>query len=135
MNQIKKVFLIVIAALSLAAPALLVTANSAYAAGSYTCQGGGLSIPSCQGTGVYTGDTQHNPIVLWMVFFINTISAVIGLGAILMIIVAGIQYSSAGDNAATVQAAKKKITNVFIGLAVYISFYALMNWIIPGGVL
>ena len=101
----------------------------------YACGGGGLSVPCNVTEAVYNGSTQQNPIVQWLVFGINVISALIGLGAILMIIVAGIEYSSAGDNAQSVQSAKKKITNVFIGIAVYVAFYSIMNWLIPGGVL
>jgi len=134
MNSIKKAFLIALVPLVL----LLTTTawgNIAYASEPYTCTGGGLSIPKCHGNAAYQEDIQHNPIVAWMVFFINTISAIIGFGAVLMIIVAGIEYSSAGDNPSQIQSAKKKITNVFVGLALYISFYALMNWIVPGGIL
>jgi Type IV secretion system pilin len=101
----------------------------------YTCTGRGLNIPTCTGNGQYTGATSGNPIVLWIIFFINVISSLIGFGAVLMIVVAGIQYSAAGDNAQSIQSAKKKITNVLIGLAAYIAFYSILNWLVPGGVL
>ena len=133
MNRIKKALLSSIATLLLLLPGVI-GGNIVYAQ-QYTCTGGGLKIPSCSGDGLYKGGIKKNPIVVWMVFFINTISAIIGFGAIIMIIIAGIEYSSAGDNPSQVQSAKKKITNVFVGLALYISFYALMNWIVPGGVL
>ena len=101
----------------------------------YTCTGRGLNIPTCTGNGQYIGPTSGNPIVLGIIFFINVISALIGFGAVLMIVVAGIQYSAAGDNAQSIQSAKKKITNVLIGLAAYIAFYSILNWLVPGGVL
>ena len=101
----------------------------------YACGGGGLN-PPCQVTqSIYKGDAKNNPIIEWIVFGINILSALIGLGSIIMIIIAGIQYSAAGDNAQSIQSAKKKITNVLIGLAAYISFYAITNWLIPGGLL
>jgi hypothetical protein len=101
----------------------------------YACGGGGLNPPCQVKDSIYSGDTRKNPIVEWIVFGINVLSALVGLGSIIMIIIAGIQYSAAGDNAQSIQSAKKKITNVLIGLAAYISFYAITNWLIPGGLL
>jgi hypothetical protein len=45
----------------------------------------------------------------------------------------GIQYSLAGDNATATGAAKQRITNGLIALATFIFAFALLQWLIPGG--
>jgi len=131
MNKIKNVII----ALSLLILPILVPAASVYA----EC-GKGLELPCAVTDSVYTCTkgqklnecNKNNPIVQWIVFGINIISALVGIGSIIMVIIGGIQYSAAGDNPQAVQAAKKKITNVLIGLATYISLYAMMNWVFGG---
>jgi len=85
-----------------------------------------------------TDDTDKcladNPIVKWLNVLINIVAGVIGVGAVLMLIVAGIQYITSRDNAQGVADAKKKIINVVIGLAAFVFLYAFLNWLIPGGV-
>ena len=127
MNKIKNVII----ALSLLLLPILVPVASVSAA----CGTGGLSMPCPVEHSVYSGSIENNPIVQWIVFGINIMSALVGVGSIIMVIIGGIQYSAAGDNPQAVQAAKKKITNVLIGLAAFVSFYAMTNWLIPGGLL
>lgn len=76
---------------------------------------------------------KKNPIVIWLNWGLSVLSAIVGVGAIIMTIVAGLQYSASRDNPQGVQAAKQKIANVVIGLAAYIFLWAFLNWLIPGG--
>lgn len=78
---------------------------------------------------------KTNPIVQWLNVLINVFAGIIGIGAVVMIIVAGIQYMSARDNPQAVQSAKEKITSVVIGLVAFGLLYAFVNWLIPGGVI
>ncbi len=94
----------------------------------------GLELPK-PSTEVYqSGDLSGNPIIQWIQFFMNVLTVVIIAGSAVMIAIAGLQYMSARDNAQGVQAAKQKITNVFIGLLSYFFLYGFMQWLIPGGV-
>ena len=61
-------------------------------------------------------------------------AGIVGVGAVLMVIWAGIQYTTARDNAQAVAEAKQKIINVVIGIAAFIFLYAFLNWLVPGGV-
>ena len=88
----------------------------------------GAVYPSSQTYGI-----DQNPIVIWLKRFINLFASIIGVGAIVMIAWGGLQYASSRDNPQAVQAAKTKITNVVIGLAAFIFFYAFIQWLIPGG--
>ena len=77
---------------------------------------------------------KYNPMIQWIRFLINVLSALIGVIVIIMVTLAGVQYSSAADNPQGVQAAKKRIENVLVGLVAYIFLYAFLQWLIPGGV-
>ena len=102
----------------------------------------GLDIPkSCDDFGCDTGNQdnqdnciKYNPLLQWIRFFINVISSIIIVGAIVMVTLAGLEYSASGDNSQTVQNAKKRITNVLLGLVSYFFLYAFLQWVIPGGV-
>lgn len=73
-------------------------------------------------------------IVKWLLIFINALAALVGIVVIGMIIIGGIQYSSAGDDPNKVQEAKKKITNALLALLTFIFMYAFLQWVVPGGV-
>ena len=65
---------------------------------------------------------------------INILSGLVLIAATIMIIVAGIMYSSSGGDPAKVTKAKTMITNVIIGIVAYIFLWAFIQWLIPGGV-
>ena len=64
---------------------------------------------------------------------IKFLSAGVGLIVTIMIIIAGIQYSMAGGDPQKVAAAKSKIANAILALVTYIFFFALLQWLWPGG--
>ena len=66
--------------------------------------------------------------------FVNFGAAAVGVVVIGMIILGGIQYSMAGDNATAIQAARKRITNALIALVAFIFMYSFLQWLIPGGI-
>ncbi|MDB5183207.1 MAG: hypothetical protein JWO47_991 [Candidatus Saccharibacteria bacterium] len=74
-------------------------------------------------------------IVKYLAFFINILSAVVGIVVTGVIIWGGIEYSTSGGDPAKVQAAKKKIYNGVFSLIAFIFTYAFLQYIIPGGVL
>lgn len=64
---------------------------------------------------------------------INFIAAGVGIIIVIMFIWGGVQYSTAGNNPQTVQAARKKILNALIALAAFVFVYAFLQFIVPGG--
>lgn len=74
-------------------------------------------------------------IIGWLVIGINTLSALVALTVVIVIIVAGIRYSAAGDDPQKVAQAKARIMNAIIALVVFIFMYAFLQWVVPGGVL
>ena len=69
-----------------------------------------------------------NPVV-------NLMSAAIGLVVVISLMVAGIQYSSAGGDPSKIQASKKRITNAIVALIAFFFLYGALQWLIPGGLL
>lgn len=64
---------------------------------------------------------------------INLLSAAVGIVVIIMLIIGGIQYSTAGGDPNKVQAAKKRIYNALFALLAFIFLYTFLQWIVPGG--
>lgn len=77
--------------------------------------------------------TQGN-ILGFVVLGLNFLAASVGIAAVIMLIVAGIQYSAAADNPQAVQAAKQRIYNVVIGLVTFFLLWGFLQWLIPGGI-
>lgn len=74
-------------------------------------------------------------IIGYLVLFINVLSALAGIIIVGSIIYAGIQYSMSGSDPQKVSAAKDRIRNAIIALIFFIFGYAIINYLIPGGVL
>jgi hypothetical protein len=73
-------------------------------------------------------------IVRTIRLIINVLSGVVGVVVVSMIVLGGIQYSAARDNAQGVSAAKERITNALLALVVYLGMTAFLQWVVPGGV-
>ena len=74
-------------------------------------------------------------IINYLVILINFLSALAGIVIVGSIMVAGYQYMTAQDNAGQVQAARKRIILTLAALALFVFMYALLNFLVPGGVL
>ncbi|HSX15596.1 MAG TPA: pilin [Candidatus Saccharimonadales bacterium] len=65
--------------------------------------------------------------------FVNLLAALVGIGVVISIVIAGIQYGSSAGDAQKVAAAKARIRNAVIALVTFVFLYALLNFLIPGG--
>ncbi len=77
---------------------------------------------------------RANPIVRDLNLIVNLLGGLVGVVVIGTIIVGGIQYISAGDNATLITAAKQRVMNGVIALVIFIFSYAFLQWLIPGGI-
>lgn len=61
--------------------------------------------------------------------------ALAGVGAVivLMIILAGIQYITAAGDPTNIKAAKDRLMNAIIALFLYIFAFAILSFLVPGG--
>jgi hypothetical protein len=67
--------------------------------------------------------------------FINFLAALVGVAVTISIVVGGIQYASSAGDPQAAAAAKARIRNAIIALITFIFLYALLNFLIPGGLL
>lgn len=65
--------------------------------------------------------------------FINFLAALVGVAVVASIIFGGIQYGSSAGDPAKVTAAKNRIRNAILALLAFLFLYALLNFLVPGG--
>ena len=65
---------------------------------------------------------------------INILSASVLVIGTIMIIVAGIMYTTSNADPQKVQNAKRMITNIIVGLVAYFFLWAVLQWLVPGGI-
>lgn len=78
---------------------------------------------------------NNNPLIDYLVVFINFLSAAIGIVVVIVIVLAGIQYSTAGGDPGKTATAKKRIVNAIMALLAYFALFMFMQWLLPGGFL
>jgi len=76
---------------------------------------------------------QHDKFITDLNDAVNFLSALVGIVVVIIIVIGGIQYSLAGDNANAQGEARKRITNAIIALLAFIFMYGFLQWLIPGG--
>lgn len=81
-----------------------------------------------------TGDDCSGLIEKYINPLIKLLSGLVGVLVVISIIVAGIQYSSAGGDPSKVVAARKRITTAIIALLAYLFMFAFLQWLLPGGI-
>lgn len=79
-------------------------------------------------------DPADSPIWKDLQAIVNALSAGVGVVVVGTIIVGGIQYTVAGDQAGKVEEAKKRIANGIFALVAFFLTWAFLEWLIPGGV-
>ena len=67
----------------------------------------------------------------WLMLLNEAVALVI----MLMIIIAGVQYITSLAQPASVQAAKKRLTNAMIALVLWLMMFAVLQFLVPGGIL
>lgn len=87
------------------------------------CPDGTVPITSVENTGVWGV----------LLLAINILTAGVGVVALGGIVFAAILYTSAGGNAEQVKKAMTIITDIVIGVLAYALMYAVLNFLIPGG--
>lgn len=93
------------------------------------CGGADTSIISCD------EGTETNGVFSILLMAINILTAGVGIAAVGGIVYGAILYTTAGDSSEQISSAKAIIRNVVIGLILFVGMYALLQYIIPGGIL
>ena len=84
---------------------------------------------------VKVGDDGIENTGVWSILLtaINLLTGGIGIVAVAGVVYASIMYASAGGNAEQTKKAMGIITNIVIGVLAYALMFALLNFLIPGG--
>ena len=78
--------------------------------------------------------TKTSQIMNLLNIGINILTGFVAVGAVIMLIIAGIQYTASNGNPKAVADAKQRMYNVFIGLVAFAFMWAFLMWLIPGGI-
>lgn len=103
--------------------------------------GGGSSQSTCGDTktqlvacdkGTKTGIGAINSLISTTLTILSVLVGVVAVGGLAY---AGVLYATSADNANQVDSAKTIIRNIVIGLLMYVFTIAIVNWLVPGGVI
>ena len=64
---------------------------------------------------------------------VDIFSGVVGVLGIIGVVIVGISYMTAGGDVAKATKAKRRIVEIVIGLALYMTAFALVRWLGMGG--
>jgi hypothetical protein len=78
-------------------------------------------------------NSENCGIIRIVVDVTNFLSAIAGIALVASLMISGYLYMTARDNAGQIEKAKARIVQTLIALIVFIFMYALLNFLIPGG--
>jgi len=64
---------------------------------------------------------------------LNVFTYGVGSAAVIGVIITGIQYMMARDNAGQVAAAKNRLLQIVLGLFIWVLFWGVLQFLLPGG--
>lgn len=96
------------------------------------CQGSTLDNPDCTDEDINQSNCK---IVDYIVTFTRALSGIVGIVIVIMITVGGVQFSTSRDNPQALAAARGRIINALLALVFYMFSFALLQWLVPGGIL
>ena len=79
-------------------------------------------------------DANGGVIVTYLKIILKFLSGGVGLVIVLMITIAAVQYITAAGQPEQVKAAKNRIQNALTALVLFLTAFAILNLIIPGGI-
>lgn len=83
---------------------------------------------------IQCSEGEENQIIYLLKRAIYIFYGIIGVLAVVMIIVAGVIYATAGDSDEKVRTAKAMIKNTVIGIILFMFMTIILEFLIPGGV-
>ena len=78
---------------------------------------------------------QNNVIIVWLSSIIKFLTVGVGLAATGGVVYGGFLYLTARGNAGRTQQGVTTIVNALIGIVLYALAFAIINFLVPGGVL
>lgn len=106
---------------------------SAFALGANGCETE-TAIIKCTNVKEDGGSYENTGLWSILMLVINILTAGVGVIALAGIVYGSILYTSAGGNQEQVKKAMGVFTNVVIGIIAFAGMWALLNFLVPGGV-
>lgn len=107
--------------------------TDAIAAGNNGCETD-TAIIKCENVNVDEDGVENTGLWSILLLVINIMTVGVGVLALAGIVYGGVLYTSAGGSAEQIKKAKTVFTNVVIGIIAFGGMYALLNFLVPGGV-
>lgn len=80
-------------------------------------------------------DSESGKFFSYLTIIFTVFSALAGVAMVTSLVVAGIQYATAGDNAGAISKAKSRIVYTLITLLLYVMLFYIVTWLIPSDVI
>lgn len=74
-------------------------------------------------------------IINYLLLFIRVLSGLVGIVVVIVLVVRGIQYIVARENPQMTAKAREGILWAVLALILYLFVFALLQWLVPGGVI
>lgn len=113
--------------------AVALPVSSTYAAGNNGCETD-TAILKCDNVDVDKDGVENTGLWSLLLLAINILTAGVGIAALAGIVYGGILYTSSGGNPEQIKKARMVFTNVVIGVLAFGGMYALLNFLVPGGI-
>lgn len=85
-------------------------------------------------SGVDSGKSDNsNPIFQVLFFIVNIVALGVGMAAVGGVIYGAILYTSAGDNGEQTKKGINVVVNAVLGVVLFAFMYAILNFLVPGG--
>jgi hypothetical protein len=83
---------------------------------------------------VSNNPAQGGAIIVYLKDILKFLGGAVGAVIVLMLIIAGIQYIVAFGDPGGIKNAKGRIVNAITALVLYLMMFAILNFLIPGGI-
>ena len=80
---------------------------------------------------LHTCGEEEDGIACVLNLVVDIMSIGVGILAAIGIAIAGIQYLTAGGSEEKVRTSKRRISEIVIGVAIYVAVYAILKWLLP----
>jgi hypothetical protein len=124
-------FFFIMAVIAIGSSMLTTSALAAHCTGSSI----ELGFPLLSGEHCIDKNAPGGPIFAYVRQLIQLLSGAVGIIVVLMLVIGGFQYITSAGDPGQVKSAKSRITNAITGLVLFVLMFALLNYLIPGGII
>jgi hypothetical protein len=89
---------------------------------------------TCNG-GVKNSNGSGSAIIIYLKWILQLASGLVGTVIVLMLVWAGLGYITSTGDPGQIKTAKNRIVNAITALILFLSMFAILNFLVPGGIL